>query len=123
MDKLPIKILVIENHIPLADLLKEILQGEPGSQVIEANCLRTAFILLADFAPEIVILDLDLPDNWGIQAISLIRQLAPQTPIICLNEDEQRYDQAAFRQGAQACIRKEFIATDLIPALVQVLSN
>lgn len=123
MDKLPIKILVIENHIPFANLLKEILQRGPGSQIIEANCLRAAFALLADSAPEIVILDLDLLDTWGIQAISRIRQMAPQTRIICLNEDEQRYNQAAFLQGAQACVRKEFIATDLVPAVVQVLSN
>ena len=123
MDLLPVRILVIENHIPLAGLIKEILQRESGLQVIEANCLQAAFALLADSTPEIVILDLDLLDTWGMQAISRIRQLVPQARIICMTEDEQRYNQAAFRQGAQACVRKEFIATDLVPAVAQVLSN
>jgi DNA-binding NarL/FixJ family response regulator len=78
---------------------------------------------MADIKPDVVIVDSNLPDICGVDAIPLILRWLPSARIILLSDQEEnRYSQVAIKLGAVACIRKELIATDLVP-VISNLSN
>ena len=119
----PTRLLLAENHGPLAGLLKETLLGEPGLELIgEAVNAQAALALLAEARPDVVILDLNLPDMCGLEAIPLLLEGMPSAKVLLLtDQDDQRYQQAAARNGASACVRKDRIASDLVPAVRRAL--
>ncbi len=118
----PCRVLIVENHIPLANLLVEILERECGVQVIGlARSYGEAAPYLAQDKPTIAVVDWHLPDLCGLETAHCLRERFPDTRLILLNdEDEHRYAQVALEQGAAAYICKSLIATDLIPALEKI---
>lgn len=122
---MPVKLLSIENHASLASVLREMILREPGLELVgEAGSAATALELLPQVEPDAVILDINLPDMCGLEVIPLILAQLPSTRVILLtSHDDPRYQQAAAEKGACACIRKELIATCLIPAVKQSLAR
>jgi DNA-binding NarL/FixJ family response regulator len=119
-----IRILVIENHVPLADLLVEILQQEKGLLVGVIRDLGAVAKQLLDDEPQIVIVDENLPGQYGLAAIRFILDTLPSTRVILLNDqDDHRYLDAAHRSGAIACVRKDLVATDLVPAVKEIMGH
>ncbi len=121
----PANLLLIESHVPLARLLRETLLREFGLELIgEAKSAQAALTLLKGVTPDVVILDLNLADMCGLEAISLVLERASSTKVILLiDQDDQRYHQAAARKGAWACICKALIATELNPMVKRALER
>ncbi len=120
----PIKILLIESNVALGALLTEILQSSGLEVIGTATTADMAIHLLAHLQPDVVVLDADLSDRCGMNALALIHEIHPALPVILLNDqDERHYHQAALNRGAQACIRKDLSSTDLVPAVHQVHLN
>ena len=119
------KLLFIERHGPLAQLLKETLSRESGLVVVgEVESVQEALPLLLTGGIDAVIIDLNVADMGRLEAISIILDSAPSTRVILLiDQDDQRYHEAAAEKGVQACVPKQLIATELIPAVQNVLVN
>ncbi len=117
-----IKLLCVENHGPLARLIQEVLEKEPGLAVVgQAESICAALELLDELWPDVVILELHLPDMCALEAIPLFRQRAPQVRVILLTDhDDPRYDQAAADRGAVGCVRKDLLATHLAPIVKNI---
>jgi DNA-binding NarL/FixJ family response regulator len=78
---------------------------------------------MVDIKPDVVIVDSNLPDICGVDAIPLILKWVPAAQIILLSDQEEnRYSQVALKLGAVACIRKELIATDLVPVISNLVN-
>ena len=117
------RILVIENYDLLAQLMVEILTGEPEFEVVGvAQTFAEAKVELLRTPPDIVIQDLALPDISGFDAIRVTLDMVPSARIILLIEEAHQCHKAALKLGARTSIRKDLIATDLVPAVREIIN-
>ncbi len=119
------QILLVEPHGSLLELIRQTLVKQPGLQVIgEAGTANQALKLMEDRAPEIVIIDIHLPDMCGLEAIPRVLAKAPQAQVILLtDEDDLRYQRAAESNGVHTCIRKDLIANALVTSVQQLFGK
>ncbi len=86
----------------------------------EAGTVDQALVLMQDRVPEILIVDIHLPDLCGLEAIPLALAKAPRAKVILLtDEDDPRYQRAAESNGVHTCIRKDLIANALVTLVRQ----
>jgi two-component system, OmpR family, KDP operon response regulator KdpE len=107
-------VLVIEDDPPIRRLLRTSL-GANGFQVIEAESGRDGLTALAAQKPEIVVLDLGLPDIDGLDVIRAIRNAGDKTPIVVLSSrGDESVKVAALDLGADDYVTKPFGMAELI---------
>lgn len=115
----PARILLIEDEAPIRRFLK-IALASGGHEAIEAKRGRLGLELAATAAPDLVILDLGLPDMDGKQAIAAIREWSG-VPILVLSvRDGEAEKIAALDAGADDYVNKPFAIGELL-ARVRVL--
>jgi signal transduction histidine kinase len=99
-----VRILLVEDNPGDARLLRETLREAPSLSfdLVHASRLSEALELVASEAPEVVLLDLSLPDAHGMETVGRMLQAAPEVPIIVLTglADETVAVQAV-QSGAQ----------------------
>lgn len=118
----PIKVLVIDDEPPIRKLLRMGLATQ-GYQVIEAPNARKALELLAE-EPDIVILDLGLPDMQGMDLLRSIREKNDGVPVVVLSS---RADETAKVQaldfGADDYVTKPFGINELLARMRAALRH
>ena len=108
--------LVIDDEIQIRRLLKITLEGN-GYRVIEAATGQDGITEAATRRPEVVILDLGLPDMDGIAVLKRIREWS-KVPVLVLSVREREYDKiAALDAGADDYVTKPFSAGELLARL------
>jgi DNA-binding NarL/FixJ family response regulator len=120
-----LKVLIVESNPALANLLTQIFSVTRDLELVgAAPRAARALELLAATRADVVVMDALLPDMGILEAISLALEKSPHAKIILLTDDaESRYQIAAARYGASACIRKDRIATDLIQVVLAALGK
>ncbi|MBI5650329.1 MAG: response regulator transcription factor [Chloroflexi bacterium] len=119
-----LKLLIVESNPALANVLKQIFLATRDLELVGAVTSATrALQVLAETRADVVVMDALLPDMGILEAISLALEKSPYAKIILLTDGaESRYQIAAMRYGASACIRKDRIATDLIQVVLAALA-
>lgn len=116
------RILVVDDEPAIRRLLRTTLQAH-NYEIIEANTAAMAMAQLQESPPDVVILDLGLPDRDGLQVISDIRQ-SSQIPILILSSrDDERGKVAALDAGADDYITKPFSAEELLARIRTALRH
>ena len=118
-EHLPIPIVVIEDEKSIRHFLSTALQNE-GMTVHEAETGKQGLIEVATRKPDLVILDLGLPDMDGVEVIRRMREWS-QTPILVLSartQEEQKVE--ALDAGAEDYLTKPFGVAECL-ARVRVL--
>lgn len=116
------KILVIEDEENINNLLKALLETN-GYQVISAKNCQNGQMLFASHRPDLVILDLGLPDFDGMTFLSEVRKNS-LTPIIILSARTDEKDKvAALDGGANDYITKPFGSAELVARVRSTLRN
>jgi two-component system KDP operon response regulator KdpE len=106
-------IILIEDEVPMRRLLKTILTAQ-SYLVIEAETGRRGLIEAGTRKPDLVILDLGLPDMDGAQVIKHLREWS-QIPIVVLSaRDQESQKVAALDAGADDYLTKPFGAAELL---------
>ena len=107
------KILLVEDDDNIRIMVTAMLESA-GYQVIEARSCAAAITLASSHLPDLILLDLGLPDRDGIEVIRFVRK-KDLTPIVVLSA---RCDEAekvsAFDQGANDYITKPFGAAEFL---------
>jgi two-component system KDP operon response regulator KdpE len=102
-----INVLIIEDEHAIRRFLRTALEAD-GMRVFEAETLQRGLIEAATRKPDLVILDLGLPDGDGIEFIRDVRQWS-QMPIIVLSARTEEHDKiAALDAGADDYLSKPF---------------
>jgi DNA-binding NarL/FixJ family response regulator len=115
-------VLVIDDHPLVRDGVKRSLTGAGFICVGEAGSLKEAIAMIALHNPDVITVDLNLPDGNGLELISWARKNSPTIAIIVLTlEDDLNLVSAASQSGAQAFISKSESAGHLISAITSVL--
>ena len=117
------RILVIDDNEMVRDILSDLLEAE-GHEVRTATEGRAGLALLADFMADIVITDILMPGQEGIETIQELRVNNPDTKIVAISGGGTRYGLSfldmAEKLGAHATLSKPIDAKELA-ALVERL--
>ena len=115
----PIRVLLAEDHNVVRDGLRLLLDAQADIEVIaEATTGREAIVLSREDCPDVVVLDISMPDLDGIQATKLIRVECPQTQVLILTMHESdAYFFRALQAGAAGYVLKKAASEDLINAV------
>ena len=118
----PPKVLVIDDEPPIRKLLRMGLSAQ-GYEVLEAPNGKTSLVLLAQ-KPDLIILDLGLPDMQGLELLGMIRARNESVPIVVLSS---RGDEAgkvqALDLGADDYVTKPFGMDELLARMRAALRH
>lgn len=107
------KILIVEDEKSISGFIKTVLQSS-GYDVIAAHTGAEAFSMISSHCPDLVVLDLGLPDIDGMDIIEAVRQWT-QLPIIVVSARSYEQDKVdALDKGADDYITKPFSAAELL---------
>jgi two-component system KDP operon response regulator KdpE len=109
----PAKLLVVDDEAQIRRLLRVTLE-RAGYVVAQADSARAALSLLPIEKPELVLLDLGLPDRDGLELLSLIRQSSDAKILIVSAREETGEKVAALDLGADDYVTKPFDADELL---------
>ena len=117
-----LRVLVVDDHEVVREGLAAMLDRRPGFQVVaEAGNVAEALEAARRFQPDLVVMDVRLPDGSGIEACRDIRAEMPQTRVVMLTSypDEEAVF-SAIVAGASGYLLKQVRARDLVAALEAV---
>ncbi|MEG4440787.1 ATP-binding protein [Microcoleus sp. AT9_B5] len=112
-----IKILLVEDNPADADLLAELLEVSVGVQweLVSVEFLHEAIAQLCKQPFDVVLLDLSLPDSRGLETLTRLREVAPDTAMVVMTGwDDEAIALESVRLGAQDYIVKSHITTQLL---------
>lgn len=116
------KILIIEDESNIRSFVQAILETN-DYQVLTANSGRSGQLMFASHLPDLVVLDLGLPDMDGVEFIHLVRRQS-STPIIVLSARTDESDKVlALDYGANDYITKPFGTAELLARVRATLRN
>jgi DNA-binding NarL/FixJ family response regulator len=122
---MPIKILLADDHKIVRDGLRTMIAGHPDLEVVaEAENGRTAVRLVKQLSPDVVIMDISMPDLNGIEATRHIIADAPRVKIIALSmHSDGHYVKELFKAGASGYLLKECAFEELANAIHTVAGD
>ena len=121
METKTMKVLVVEDNPSDVRILKETFKSCPDSRfdMLYEPCLRGALKRLSEEEVDLILLDLFLPETFGLETLEKVREADPLTPIVILTSlNDEPVFQKAMELGAQICLVKERVDGD---SLLRVL--
>lgn len=114
-----ISIVLIDDHKLFREGVKRILEFEPVFNVLaEGNDGAEASKLVRENKPDVVLMDINMPDMNGIEATGNLVKYFPDTKVIILSiHDDESYVTHALTTGAQGYLLKEMDSDSLIEAI------
>lgn len=111
--------MVVDDHPMWRQTLRKVIEGSRvGKVVAEADSGEEAVRVSGESRPDVVVMDIALPEMSGIEATRRILEGAPDTKVLVLSASEQRSDVvAAMRAGASGYLPKTAVPTELSEAV------
>lgn len=120
-----IRILLVDDHPVVRQGLRKILSTfEQIAIEGEASSGREAIELAREIKPDVVVMDISMPEMSGIEATSILRRDLPDIKVLALSMHENAsYVKQALRAGARGYILKDSTPKDLVDAIANVNSG
>jgi DNA-binding NarL/FixJ family response regulator len=120
-----IKVLLADDHRLILSGIRRALEEVDDIEVVgEAESGSQVLPLIHQTSPDLVLLDLRLPDMNGLSCLDAIRKRYPEVKVVVLSAfSDSEHIQAAFQRGATAYIVKSVSPVDLPSALRQALED
>ncbi len=114
------RLLIVDDHALVREGLKRALTHEGFSQITEATSVLEARASIAALQPDVVTIDINLPDGSGFELVSWIRSISQEIGVVVLTlNDHENYIRAAMKAGASAFVSK----SEPIPSLVAAIKH
>jgi len=119
------RVLLADDHKILRQGLRTLLEQEPDIQVVgEADNGRLSVKLATELAPDVVIMDVAMPDLNGIDATRRIAEAEPKARVLALSmHSDGRYVRGMLQAGARGYILKDCAAEELTRAIRTVMAG
>src|SRR5512139_590491 len=114
-----IKLLLVDDHQVVRTGLRMLLEGQPDMKIIgEADSGTRALEKAKELLPDVIVMDITLPDISGIEATRQIKEQFPDISVIALtiHEDEQYFFEM-LQAGASGYVPKRAAPEDLITSI------
>jgi DNA-binding NarL/FixJ family response regulator len=114
-----IRVLLADDHRVLRDALRTMLEKEPDIEVVgEAGDGRATLQLASELQPEVVVLDIAMPDLNGIEAAARLKARHPGIKVVALSAySDKRFVLEMLKAGASGYVIKAAAGTELLRAI------
>ena len=114
-----IRVVLAEDHLMFREALRTILEKARDMEVVgEAGDGRTAMQLVREFSPDVIVLDIAMPEMNGIDAAASLHARHPRTRILALSAySGKRYVEEMLKAGAAGYVTKGSAGTELLRAI------
>ncbi len=121
-DQRRLRILLVDDHRVVRAGLRMLLAAEPDLEVVdEAGDVRDAVFKARRHTPDMIVLDVMLPDGDGDEAIGRLQAEAPDAKVLILSmEDTGHHVRRAFGNGANGYVLKDAAEEELVSAIREV---
>jgi DNA-binding NarL/FixJ family response regulator len=125
MMSMDIKILLADDHAFTRVGVKNTLESEPGYRVVaEAENGREAVHLVLEHHPDVVVLDISMPELNGLDATQQILEHHPETKVIILSmHSDKRFVENALTAGASGYLLKDCAIDEIVLAMKHILKG
>ena len=114
-----IRVLIVDDHAVVRSGLRRLLDAEADIETVgeAANADRAVFEAI-EGKPDVVLMDLVMPEKGGIEGMPAVLQAAPEARVLVLSmQDDPKYVRAAFDAGASGYVLKEAADTEVVAAI------
>ena len=114
--------LIVDDHAVVRSGLKLVLEAEDGIEPVgEAGTARDAVFEARSTKPDVILLDVVMPDQSGLEIIPTLLQEHPEVRILVLSmQDDPQYVREAFAAGAKGYVLKEAADNEVVAAVREV---
>jgi two-component system response regulator NreC len=115
----------VDDHAVVRSGLRLLIDSQDGLETVaEAGTARDAIFEVRKHKPDVVLMDVGLPDRTGIEATPDVLRESAETKVLILSmEDDSSYVREAFAAGASGYVLKEAADMELVDALRQVANG
>lgn len=120
-----IRVLVVDDHAILRDGIRSLLETQEDIRVVgEASNGREAVERVKELLPDVVLMDVAMPEMNGLEATQVIKSQYPQVQVLILTQhDDQEYVEPLLRAGASGYVLKRSGGHEVLMAIRQVSSS
>ena len=120
-----VRILIADDHAIMRQGLRSMLSDEPGFEVVgEAGDGREAIRLVRDLEPDVVVMDVGMPELNGVEAARQVVRDHPQVRVVALSmHADRRFVTGMLEAGAAGYVLKGAVFEELVEAIRAVRSG
>jgi two-component system, NarL family, response regulator NreC len=115
----PIRVLIVDDHAVVRTGIRLLLAREPDIEPVgEAGTGREAIFQARTLKPDVLLMDVVMPDQTGLEVLPTIVHEHPDAKVLLLSmQDDPRYVREAFAAGATGYVLKEAADTEVVSAI------
>ena len=117
-----VRVLIVDDHAVVRSGLRLVLEAEEDLEPVgEAGTAREAIFEARSTKPDVILLDVVMPEQSGLEAIPTLLKESPEVKILVLSmQDDPQYVRESFAAGASGYVLKEAVDSEVVHAVREV---